>query len=167
MSRTTPRSAPSPVSANAADEATLELERHCRNIAPDVLEGHFVPVLGAGVNLCERPKSFQWEKGSRYLPSTEELAQHLARQSAYTPDRYRPRENVAEDAGPEEKYEPVFDLTQVSQYVEVLKGSVDLYRKLHDVFVEDDYHSSIVHRFLAQLAQVVSEPLLMLTTNYD
>jgi SIR2-like domain len=167
MSSTTPHSASGSVSAHAAEAASLELERHCRNIAPDVLEGHFVPVLGSGVNLCERPSAFQWEKGSKYLPSTEELARHLARQSAYTPDRYRHRRGAAEDAPPDEKYEPVFDLIEVSQYVEVLKGSVDLYRKLHDVFVDEDYHPSIVHRFLARLAQVVSEPLLMLTTNYD
>jgi hypothetical protein len=167
MSSTTPQSAPSPASTTAADDATLELERHCRNIAPDVLEGHFVPVLGAGVNLCERPGSFRWQKGSSFLPSTEELARHLAGQSAYTPDRYRPRANVPNEAEPDEKYEPVFDLIQVSQYVEVLKGSVDLYRQLHKVFVEDDYRSSIVHRFFAQLAHVVSEPLLVLTTNYD
>jgi hypothetical protein len=167
MSSTTPNSAPGAASANAADEAGRELERHCRNIAPDVLEGHFVPVLGSGVNLCERPSAFEWEKGSKYLPSSEELARHLAQQSAYTPGRFRPRRNAAEGAGAGETYEPVFDLIEVSQYVEVLKGSVDLYRKLHDVFDDEDYHPSIVHRFLARLAQVVSEPLLMLTTNYD
>jgi hypothetical protein len=151
-------------SASAPDQAALELDRHCRNIAPHLLEGRFVPVLGAGVNLCQRPHPFTWKKGCEYLPSAEELAKHLAAQSAYTPDRYRPHQ----DAAAAETYEPVFDLIQVSQYVEVLQGSVELYRTLHDVF-DREYKPSVVHRFLAQLAQVNPEgqPLLMLTTNYD
>jgi hypothetical protein len=120
-----------------------------------------VPILGAGVNLCERPPSVKWDIDSGFLPSGAELAEHLAGQSAYTPDLYRA-------AAGDEKYEPVFDLIQVSQYVEVLKGSVDLYRALHDVF-DREYKPSIVHWFLARLASagLGSEPLLMITTNYD
>jgi hypothetical protein len=165
MSSTTDSPAPSPSAASAADEAARELERHCRNIAPDVLEGRVVPVLGAGVNICERPSSLKWHVDSGFLPSAAELAEHLADQSAYTPDRYRPREGAATG---DAQYEPVFDLIRVSQYVEVLKGSVDLYRALHDVF-DREYAPSVVHRFLARLAsaQLGSEPLLMVTTNYD
>jgi hypothetical protein len=153
--------------ATAAEEAR-ELERHCRNIAPDLLEGRVVPVLGAGVNLCQRPHPFNWDLESPFLPSSAELAEHLAAQSAYTPDRYEPREETFDTVTPESAYDPVYDLIRVSQYVEVLKGSVDLYRALHEVF-DREYEPSVVHRFLAQLAKVVpdDQPLLALTTNYD
>jgi SIR2-like domain len=160
MSSATDSPAPSP-RGSAPDEAAQSLERHCRNIARDVLEGRVVPILGAGVNLCERPPSVKWDIDSGFLPSGAELAEHLASQSAYTPDLYRATTS-------DEKYEPVFDLIAVSQYVEVLKGSVDLYRALHDVF-DREYEPSIVHWFLARLATagLGSEPLLMITTNYD
>jgi SIR2-like domain len=165
MSSATDSPAPRSSATNAPGDAARELERHCRNIASDVLEGRVVPVLGAGVNLCERPSSLKWGIDSGFLPSAAELAEHLADRSAYIPDRYRPREDTA---GGVETFEPVFDLIRVSQYVEVLKGSVDLYRALHDVF-DREYEPSVVHWFLARLASagLGSEPLLVITTNYD
>jgi hypothetical protein len=156
------------VLGNGADEEARELQRHCRTIAKDVLEGMVVPVLGAGVNICERDPSREKWKPNENLPSSAELAAYLAEQSAYEPEFYRRTEQGApsDDHEPAYDYEPVFDLVRVSQYVEVAKGSLPLHQALHDVF-SMDYQPSIVHRFLARLAKVVSQPLLMLTTNYD
>src|SRR3712207_9314817 len=47
-------------------------------IAKRLLKGKVVPVLGAGVNLCERPPDAGFKPG-RYLPSGPELAAGLAR----------------------------------------------------------------------------------------
>lgn len=130
-----------------------------------MLDGRVVPVLGAGVNLCDRPKRFpKWKPESTYLPSGAELAEYLAKQSAYRPEFYRPRRL----GGRVIRYDPVYDLVRVSQYVEVAKGSRPLHRALHHIF-DRPYRSSVVHHFLARLAKVApaERPLLMLTTNYD
>ena len=142
-----------------------DVERECRNLAYDVLDGAVVPVLGAGVNVCERPSGSKWRSGS-YLPTGSELAKLLADQSAYTPDLFTREPGSEEAAGARSSYEPVYDLLRVSQYVEVTKGPASLHRTLHEVFVRP-YGPSIVHQFLARLAKASREPLLMLTTNYD
>ena len=123
-----------------------------------------MPVLGAAVNICERPHPFEWKPDSQYLPNGTELAKYLAEQSAYYPDIFTQRR----DEHGQLVYEPVYDLVRVSQYVEVAKGALPLHLALHEVFAQR-YHPSIVHRFLARLAQVVppERPLLTLTTNYD
>ena len=46
-------------------------------IARRLLQGKVVPVLGAGVNLCERPPGETWLRG-QYLPNGRELAAALA-----------------------------------------------------------------------------------------
>ena len=52
-------------------------EGHFDTILRAVAAGRVVPMLGAGVNLCGRPRGIGWEHG-RYLPSGNELAVHLA-----------------------------------------------------------------------------------------
>ncbi|MBV8540704.1 MAG: SIR2 family protein [Pseudonocardiales bacterium] len=117
-----------------------------------LLRGKVVPVLGAGVNLCERPPDVPWERG-RYLPSGRELAAALARYVG----------NVVIDG---------HDLAQVSQYVAALEGEGSLYEELHDVF-DADYPPTLLHRFLARLsrrtreAEEARECMLIVTTNYD
>jgi SIR2-like domain len=117
-----------------------------------LLKGKVVPVLGAGVNLCERPPQVPWARG-RYLPSGQELAAELARYVG----------NVMIDG---------HDLAQVSQYVAALEGEGSLYEELHDVF-DADYPPTLLHRFLAGLsrrireAEEVRECMLIVTTNYD
>jgi SIR2-like domain len=125
-----------------------------------VLEGRVVPVLGAGVNVCERPPDApKWTPGCGHLPWGWELAKHLAAESAYEPNRFKKRTDGT--------YERVYDLVSVSQYVEAAKGDDSLHRVLHEVF-KHEHTPTVVHRFLARLAKVVSgDPLLMLTTNYD
>jgi hypothetical protein len=116
-----------------------------------LLRGKVVPVLGAGVNLSERPPHVSWERG-RYLPSGQELAAELARYIG----------NVKSDG----------DLARMSQYVAALEGEGSLYDELHDVF-DADYPPTDFHRFLARLsrrireAEDVRECMLIVTTNYD
>ncbi|MGH3835335.1 MAG: SIR2 family NAD-dependent protein deacylase [Pseudonocardiaceae bacterium] len=117
-----------------------------------LLRGKVVPVLGAGVNLSERPPQVSWELG-RYLPSGQELAAELAKHISDVPiDGY--------------------DLARMSQYVAALVGEGPLYDELHNVF-NADYPPTHFHRFLAQLARRtreakdVRECMLIVTTNYD
>jgi SIR2-like domain len=142
------------------ESAAPDLEKHCRSIASEVLAGRVVLVLGAGVNLCDRPagREVEWDPRGGGLPSGAELAKHLAEECAYPPDSYW----LAKGEQPV----PNYDLLRVSQYVEIVKGSAPLYRTLHTVF-DGDYEPGVVHRFLAQLERVVRRPLLILTTNYD
>ena len=117
-----------------------------------LLRGKVVPVLGAGVNLCERPPHLSWERG-RYLPSGQELADELA--------RYVGQMRI-----------DGYDLARVSQYVAALEGEGSLYDELHHVF-DADYPPTLFHRFLARLsrrtreAEEVRECMLIVTTNYD
>jgi conflict system STAND superfamily ATPase/SIR2-like protein len=117
-----------------------------------LVRGKVVLVLGAGVNLSERPPQVSWELG-RYLPSSQELAAELAKYIG----------NVSIDS---------YDLARVSQYLAALEGEGSLYDELHDVF-DADYPPTYFHRFLARLArrtreaEDVRECMLIVTTNYD
>lgn len=131
-----------------------ELEHVYDLIARRLLRGKVVPVLGAGVNLSERPPHVSWERGGLYLPSGQELAAELA--------RYLGHETVGS----------CNDLARVSQYVAALEGEGPLYDELHDVF-DANYPPTYFHRFLARLsrrtreAKEVRECMLIVTTNYD
>jgi SIR2-like domain len=129
-----------------------ELQRHFKSLTSLLTEGRVVPFLGAGANLCGRPRSQPWQPtGHDFLPSGSELSQYLAR--AF---------DCPEDV----------DLTRVSQYVWVTNGSGDLYNKLHALF-DRDYPPTILHRFLAELPSLLRSKgyppkyQLILTTNYD
>jgi SIR2-like domain len=116
-----------------------------------MLKSKVVPVLGAGVNLSERPPHVPWERG-RYLPSGQELADELAQHIG----------NVSSDSR---------DLARVSQYVAALEGEGPLYEELHDVF-NANYPPTRLHRFLARLSRRIREAgeskcMLIVTTNYD
>jgi SIR2-like domain len=119
-------------------------------IARRLLRGKVVPVLGAGVNLCERPPDMAWLRG-RYLPSGRELADKLAHDYP-TIDAY--------------------DLAQVAQYIAALEGEGALCEELHDVF-DADYPPTQLHRFLAKLSRRTRDStdsrdcMLIVTTNYD
>jgi len=58
--------------ANAA-EVDDGLDEHFGDVAGAILDGDVVPVLGAGVNLCDRADDERWERGQS-LPSGRELA---------------------------------------------------------------------------------------------
>jgi hypothetical protein len=118
-------------------------------------KGKVVPVLGAGVNLSERPQDVSWEPGQyQYLPNGQELAARLA---------YLYGRNVIIDRD---------DLARVSQYVTVKAGQGRLYDELHDIF-NADFPPTLAHRFLAQLPRrtrklgETRKCMLIMTTNYD
>jgi SIR2-like domain len=128
-----------------------ELEHVYNLITRRLLKSKVVPVLGAGVNLSERPPHVRWERG-RYLPSGQELADELAQHIG----------NLTIDSR---------DLTRVSQYVAVLEGEGPLCEELHDVF-DASYPPTGLHRFLARLSRRIREAkqaecMLIVTTNYD
>jgi hypothetical protein len=123
----------------------------CALIARRLGRGKVVPVLGAGVNLCNRPPEAAWQHG-QYLPSGPELALELAKYIRFP---------VSEGC----------DLARVSQYVAALEGEGSLYEELHNVF-DADYPPTLLHRFLGRLARLIRtqgarECMLVVTTNYD
>lgn len=121
-------------------------------ITARLVKGKVVPVLGAGVNLWERPPPC-FERG-RHLPSGQELADELARCCLV---------DVRVEG---------YDLARVSQYVAALAGEGPLEEELHNIFAAD-YPPTHLHRFLARLsrytraAKEARECMLILTTNYD
>lgn len=129
------------------------LVEHCDRVAIALAEGRVTPFFGAGVNLCGRPKDLIWERGSRYLPSGGELAEHLARKFNYPGDDKK-------------------DLLRVSQYAAIMEGYGVLYSELRKLF-DADYQLTPLHRFFATLPALLREKgyppghQLIVTTNYD
>ena len=126
-------------------------DSHVSLVARRLADGAVVPFLGAGANLCDRPRQTTPWKPGRYAPSGRELARALADECGYpAPD------------------DP--DLLWVSQYFDAVLGDEPLYDKLHDVF-DSDYPPTELHRLLARVPALLRErgreQLLVLTTNYD
>jgi len=131
------------------------LEAHYKMVAKAISDGRVVPFLGAGVNLCDRPRDVTWSHTQQeHLPSGSELARYLADEFYY----------------PEE--EERHDLVRVSQYIALKTGSGPLYTELHDLF-DGDYPPTSLHRFLARLPGLLRKKgygphyQLIVTTNYD
>lgn len=128
-----------------------DIEQHFGNVADALREGTVVPLLGAGVNLCD-PGRRRWEPG-RNLPSGRELAEHLAEEYGY----------AGEDSD---------NLLRISQYAQDMRGDGTLRDKLHLVF-DTSYEPTVVHRFLAGLPAELERSVgrrqhqLIVTTNYD
>src|SRR5882762_6530834 len=121
-----------------------ELDSHYRNITRSLMEGTLVPFLGAGANLCGRPKDTAWRQ-RHYLPSGAELAAFLANTYDYPTQEVKlscpacHAEVVGTQGTP--------DLLRVSQFVDVIAGGLgDLYRELHRVF-DADYPATALHQF--------------------
>jgi hypothetical protein len=141
-----------------------QLEAHYKTVLRELLEGRVVPFIGAGVNLCGRPRDpddatrfVPWQ--GKFLPSGFELTEYLVKAYNYPKD------------------EPL-DLLRVSQFVAVTSGTGPLYEDLRRVLVKGDFPISAVHRFLAGLPAArratgitPSDPEsaypLIITTNYD
>jgi len=124
---------------------------HYASVMRSMSEGQVVPLLGAGVNLCDRPSGQAWELG-HYLPSGSELADYLAR-TFYFPEL-------------EER-----NLLRVSQYVVTKEGKGPLYFELRKLF-DANYPVTPVHDFFATLPGRLRERgtpsyQVILTTNYD
>lgn len=128
-------------------------DRHAARVVHGLVEGHVTPFLGAGANLCGRPRDYSWKEGDDYFPSGQELALRLAEYFEYQGDDGR-------------------DLMAVATYAEVSIGLAPLYHQLRDIFSREVPPTSL-HDFLARCPAVVRErdrdspaPLIV-TTNYD
>lgn len=109
-----------------------------------------IPFVGSGVHASERGDT--WNEGCGTLPDDEALAAHLAREFHYEAD-------------------PA-DLAEISQYVLLTMGKVDLYKALRRVLTADAEPGPL-HRFLAELPARLEDAgypdrrQLIVTTNYD
>jgi hypothetical protein len=126
-------------------------EAHYRGLVREMLQGRVVPFLGAGANMCGRPRDVTWTPG-RFLPNGAELAAYLASNFDYPHSELR-------------------DLLRVSQYVAVMTGSGPLYEELHELF-DVDYPPNRLHELLVGFprlvrARVAPSYQLIVTTNYD
>jgi hypothetical protein len=129
-----------------------DIQAHCRIVMRRLREGRVIPFLGAGTNLCGRPKDASWRAGE-YLPSGTELAAYLADGYGYPASE-------------------TLDLLRVSQYVQAMTGGRVLYDELHGLF-DRDYPATALHAMLASLPRMFraqgngSRHQLIVTTNYD
>jgi hypothetical protein len=129
------------------------LDEHYERVATAIAEGRVIPFFGAGVNLCGRPKDMTWSRGSPYLPSGGELAEHLAAKFKYP-------------------WNDKQDLMRVSQYAAIMDGTGPLYIELRKLF-DVDYQPTVLQRFFATLPAALRERghtssgMLIVTTNYD
>jgi SIR2-like domain len=148
-------------------------ELHYAAVVRELTEGSVVPLLGAGVNLCDRPPTLEWGRGSQYLPSGQELAQHLATTFFYPRDD--PKVEAEEEADGDRLAEAApprpLDLLRVSQYIAATDGSAPLYRELRTLF-SANYAAGRVHAFFAAFparmrAFGTERYQLIVTTNYD
>jgi SIR2-like domain len=141
-----------PTDAHPEQVVSNDLLEHCRMVALALGDGDVVPFLGAGVNLCGRPKDELWKQGE-YLPSASELAEYLAKRCGYP---------LAD----------VDNLVRVSQYQATMQGGGPLYKRLREIF-NADYQPTALHEFLARLPKTLEQTFgrtrhqLIVTTNYD
>jgi hypothetical protein len=127
-------------------------DEHFDKVAHYLAEGELVPLLGAGVNVCDRGDEEVYEY-DRNLPSGRELSELLATEYHYP-------------AGREDRA----DLLRVAQYAQArLRHTEEEHRlrdSLHRIF-RAHYGPTSVHRFLASLPRRTGTHMLALTTNYD
>lgn len=129
------------------------LDEHYDSVIEAIADNRVIPFFGAGVNLCGRPRDMVWRRGSSYLPSGGELAEHLATKFKYPWDDRR-------------------DLLRVSQYAVIMVGLGPLYQELRKLF-DVDYESTPLHKLFASLPAMLREKgyssghQLIVTTNYD
>jgi hypothetical protein len=142
-------------------------ETHFRAVIRELTEGSVVPLLGAGVNLCDRPSEVEFQTGGKYLPNGQELARHLATKFFYPLAAEAPATDE-----PEGLERPSLDLLRVTQYIASTDGSAPLYRELRTLF-NTIYPPTRVHEFFAAFpalmrAHGAERPYqLIVTTNYD
>jgi hypothetical protein len=128
------------------------LKQHYVNLIDAMISGRVVPFLGAGANLCGRPKGKVWKSASDpYLPTGSELSAYLAH-----------KHNCA----------PGTDLARISQDVTLLSGTGGLFGSLHELF-DRDYSPTSLHQLLAGFPSLLAAKglppryQLIVTTNYD
>ena len=128
---------------------------HLSWVAESIVKGEVTPFLGAGVNLCDRPRDreVEWDpKRGDYLPTAEELAKYLAQEL-----------RVSGGSG---------DLARIAQFGASLRDTKELYAKIRSV-LESEHPVTSAHRFLASLPDLRRDqshplpPQLIVSTNYD
>ena len=131
-----------------------DLDTHYDSVVTGLLRGRVTVVLGAGVNVFDRPPLETGEWLGKYPPTASELASYLATEFKYPEGRE-------------------VNLLHVSQYVYAVRGgSGPLYDSLHEVF-DATFPTTPVHDFLARIPGALRghglacKPPLILTTNYD
>ena len=113
--------------------SATSLGAHCETLLRAFVDGHVVPFVGEAINLCGRLPGKTWQEGCPdYLPTTQELAAHLARDTEYPP------------GAPQE-------LSRVAQYISTMEGPGPLYERLRALF-NVDYVPTPFHEFLATLS---------------
>src|SRR3954469_19295137 len=141
-----------PAGPAAAMTRTGLPDEHFDKVAQYLADGELVPLLGAGVNVCDRSETEVYEY-DRNLPSGLELSELLAAEYEY----------------PAERADRT-DLLRVAQYAQArLRHSEEEHRlrdSLHRIF-RAHYGPTSVHRFLASVPARTGTHLLALTTNYD
>jgi hypothetical protein len=145
-------------------------ELHYAAVTRELTEGSVVPLLGAGVNLVDRPQPFEWSHACEYLPNGQELARHLAATFFYPADEPKSESNDRAD-GEQAQAPRTLDLLRVSQYIAATDGAAPLYRELRNLF-NVSYTPGRVHRFFAafpaRMRALGNERYqLIVTTNYD
>ncbi|HLZ32106.1 MAG TPA: SIR2 family protein [Chloroflexota bacterium] len=133
---------------------TASLGGHCESVLRAFVDGHLVVFVGEALNLCGRPPGKAWQQGrTDYLPTTDELAVHLARDARYPP------------GAPQQ-------LTRVAQFISTMDGPGPLYEQLHALF-DVDYCPTPFHAFLATLPAALRargytpRAPLIVSTSYD
>ena len=117
-----------------------------RTIADALNRGDVVPFLGSAASIAERREAWD-RKDAKSLPTTRELAHHVARAAGLSP--------------PLDEWD---DLAKVSSYYRHVVGDrEDLSHCLREVLDRRIAPSFRIHRTLAALDKV----RLILTTNYD
>lgn len=175
-----------------------DLDQHYKLVTQAFIHGRVIPFLGEGINLLDQPPNQNNKEGWRpgqQPPSDSELAGYLVRQfgspfatteircpitcKAELPDQCP----VKGKLGPDEVFTcPLFenqrlvaerkDLQALSQYVDLIFGSLGLYEELHQIFARE-YCPNQLHEFFAHLPRQMQDkgfPLpfpLIVTTNYD
>ena len=137
--------------------SSLPPATHFKCVIEALEKGRLIPFLGAGVNLCNRPTSYDWSQPwtpeSGLLPSGQELANYFASKYSYQ----------GTDQG---------NLLRVTQFVAFHEGPTGVDEELQKI-LDQDYPLTPVHEFLASLPRRLMEQgcprpnLLIVTTNYD
>ena len=127
-------------------------DAHFEKVLHYLAEGELVPLLGAGVNVCDRGDEEVYEFDHN-LPSGRELSELLAAEYEYP-------------AGRSDRS----DLLRVAQYAQAQLSHTEeehrLRDSLHRIF-RAHYGPTSVHRFLAGVPERTGTHILALTTNYD
>lgn len=114
-------------------------------ICDGLRKGQVIPFLGSGASLSTLKPGAKWDASlAECLPSSNQLAQHLAHKTSFPENR------------------ELLELAKVAQYYDVIGGRDALHGELHLIF-NRDYPYTSLHSFLAS----VEIPLLIVTTNYD